>query len=294
MEENLLVTNLSANDFAVKVHGEPVQITGSKIGAVSRFVLVLDSSGSMSASTSMGPPFPRKRESERRNWLLFVQLAEMIVSSAPKSYAIGTITFGDSVRARVPLSETRVPLQEALEQGRQDLRAPFGKSALWDAVHEAIGMLKPAQDGDFILLISDGGDNQSRLRAQELRSELVAHRIRLLPILSVGGLPMTEEERDGPSAMEMLAKSSGGLVFSVNPRAWASRSPGEASEFLASLARSVLTVATYSYALSLDVPNLEKKEKVRIELAGEQRARKKLKLFYPPEIGPCRNDQPRQ
>jgi Mg-chelatase subunit ChlD len=294
MEENLLVTNLSAGDLAAKLNGQPVRITSAEVGTGSRFVLVLDSSGSMSGTTSTSPPFPRKRQSERRNWLLVLQLAEIIVASAPKNSAIGIITFGDSVSESVPLHESRVPLQEALERERQNLRAPFGKSALWDAIDKAIGMLKPAQEGDFILVISDAGDNQSKISFHDLGSELLAQRIRLLPILSISGPPLTEEERLGPSAMEMLAKSSGGLVFSINPRSWASRPPAESSEFLASLARSVLAVATYSYILSLDVPDLSKKQKLRIESAGGQLGRKRLKLYYPPEIGPCRSDRPAQ
>lgn len=281
-EEGRVVTDLSATDFEVSIDGDPRTITSAKLRQTARFVLVLDSSGSMSD--------PKGGSRERRIWSMLIQTASSIVSTAPRNHSIGLVTFSDKVEALVPPTTRRELISNALDRKWQDPRPPYGKTSLWDALHSAVELFGRVQDGDFIVVISDGGDNASKTRIQAVQAELTRQHIRLFPVISLRTGLRTDEEIEGPRELQDLAENTGGAALNFYPWAWLNRSSEERQQLVGSLARGIVALSSLQYVLEFQSPQLEKPKTLRIRLAGEQRNRKKLKLLYQRTIGPCRDD----
>lgn len=98
---------------------------------------------------------------------------------------------------------------------------PGGLTAMLDAAQMALAEMKKAQNPrKAILMISDGGDNNSRYTAQEVEAlvrqadvEIYAMGVFESPL----GIPgLTSEEISGPRLLSELARQTGGRAFSVS------------------------------------------------------------------------------
>lgn len=96
-----------------------------------------------------------------------------------------------------------------------------GHTALLDGMYLALVQLEQAHNAKKVLLIlSDGGDNQSRYTEREVRDlvkESGTQVYALLPTESIG-YRATMEEQDRPQFLESLCKSSGGRAIAVKDR----------------------------------------------------------------------------
>ncbi len=109
---------------------------------------------------------------------------------------------------------------------------PDGLTALLDALPLTLRHLKTAHHRRrAVLLVSDGGENASRVRNRELRA---LAREAGVPIyaaaLSTGSrMPMTPEEKRGPRLLQELIEYSGGRCWEIDD--W--RQPTEAGRLIA-------------------------------------------------------------
>jgi Ca-activated chloride channel homolog len=117
-----------------------------------------------------------------------------------------------------------------LIRNQLSLTQPGGRTALLDAVTFAIDSMKSASNPRrALLIISDGGDNDSRYTEFEIRRRV---RESDLWIYSIGfddrrGVMLPEEDH-GPTLLANLAAASGGRHFTV-------RNPSELSEAAAAI-----------------------------------------------------------
>lgn len=124
------------------------------------------------------------------------------------------VTFDDSPRVVVPLTRDIGHIQNELTFTRSK-----GSTALLDAVVLSLHELKKSKQGrKALLVISDGGDNNSRYSTNELR-DIVRESDTLIYAIGVFGGARTMEEYAGPSLLSHLAEQSGGRAL-----------PGAASE----------------------------------------------------------------
>ena len=96
---------------------------------------------------------------------------------------------------------------------------PRGRTALLDAIafglHEVKKSAKPRK---AIVILSDGGDNRSRLTERELRS-IVRESDALIYAMGIfegSGTHLSLEEIAGPSLLEEITEASGGRMFPVS------------------------------------------------------------------------------
>jgi VWFA-related protein len=96
---------------------------------------------------------------------------------------------------------------------------PRGRTALLDAI--ALGLRevkKSTKPRKAIVILSDGGDNRSRLTERELRS--IAREsdalIYAIGIFEGSGIHLSLEEIAGPGLLEEIAEASGGRMFPVS------------------------------------------------------------------------------
>ena len=114
-------------------------------------------------------------------------------------------------------SKPRLEVQLTQDTGLIENQLVFSKShgstALLDAIYLALHeMKKSKKNKKALLVISDGGDNNSRYTAQEVR-RLILESDCLIYAIGVFGGGTTPEEAGGPSLLSHIAEQTGGRLF---------------------------------------------------------------------------------
>ena len=121
------------------------------------------------------------------------------------------ITFAEQPELRCPFTSDTSAIRSALSFAQ-----PEGRTALFDAIALAVQQMHAAHNRRRVLfLISDGGDNHSRLTKRELRNLLDEED---LPIHAIGlhDHAVSREEVGGPWILGELAKATGGRHHMVD------------------------------------------------------------------------------
>jgi Ca-activated chloride channel family protein len=120
------------------------------------------------------------------------------------------ITISDRPTLRHALTSNFEELQNALF-----FTKPGGTTALLDGVYLGLTQIRKARHPRrALIVVSDGGDNNSRYTLGELKNMAAESDAQIFAI----GLhlnPTTVEERDGPELLAALARASGGIDYSV-------------------------------------------------------------------------------
>ena len=115
------------------------------------------------------------------------------------------VTFAEQPELRWPFTSDTTAIRAALSFAQPD-----GRTALFDAVALAVKEMHGAHNRRRVLfLISDGGDNHSRVTKRELRNLLEEEDVQIHAI-GIHDHAMSREEADGPWLLEDLAKITGG------------------------------------------------------------------------------------
>ncbi len=97
---------------------------------------------------------------------------------------------------------------------------PFGRTALLDALQMAMKQMKKAVNPrKALVILSDGGDNQSRRNIHEIESALVESDVQVyaMGLYSKGETrKLSPEERNGPQLLQNLSERTGGRLFTVS------------------------------------------------------------------------------
>jgi Ca-activated chloride channel homolog len=118
------------------------------------------------------------------------------------------ITVSDSATLRHDFTSDFEDLQNALL-----FTNPSGSTSLLDGVYMGLQKLKRAHNPrKALIVVSDGGDNNSRYHLHELQQLAVESDTQIYAIC-ISHDPKTVEERDGPSLLEKLAVATGGVRF---------------------------------------------------------------------------------
>jgi Ca-activated chloride channel family protein len=115
------------------------------------------------------------------------------------------VTFAETAELRLPFTTDATEIPRELSFAR-----PLGRTALFDAVALAVQQMRSARNRRRVLfLISDGGDNHSRVTKRELRSLLDESDIQIHAI-GIHDHGTSMEERNGPWVLGELAGITGG------------------------------------------------------------------------------------
>lgn len=160
--------------------------------------VVFDSSG------SMGSKLEKSRQA----------VAQFMKTANPEDQFF-LVQFGDR-------AELSIPFTHGLEeiQSRLTFTQSKGKTALLDAVYLALNEMKKAQNPrKALLVISDGGDNNSRYTESEIKNlvreaDVQIYAIGIFEPASARG--RTAEELAGPSLLSEVAEQTGGRHFPVD------------------------------------------------------------------------------
>jgi len=195
---NQVVTGMEKDNFELFEDKIPQEILSlSTEEAPLSIAMVFDISG------SMGSKLARARQAA----------AEFFrASNEGDEYAL--ITFGDAPKLAVSWTSRTAEIQS-----RMAFIGAKGRTALYDGIYLAMQQMKTARNArKAILILSDGGDNNSRYGESDIRTAVREADVQIygMGIYETGGRVVSSEELAGPSLLGDLAEITGGRSFNVD------------------------------------------------------------------------------
>lgn len=278
---------LQSEDIRGKINGKPVQVLGvMKPTNAERVVIVLDASRSMSWK-----------------WQRAVEFAVEIVRDSPSSTEFALVLFaGDEFRT-VGFGKTGPEMITEI-MSFKDVK-PDGRAGLRDAIWEAVNMFPPNQQGDTILVISDGGDNQSKVSPRQLREAMWSRGIRVMFALFFKEYDFIEPSSRPPTPSSPSGPGMYGTIVGDNgdaDAAWLSESSGgffsriKDARVLPKVAQEIAFEFENYVAVQIKVPPpLDKDASLHLEAVDPSgRKRRNVKLRFPEKLPPCASLSSRQ
>jgi Ca-activated chloride channel family protein len=195
---NRFVTGLEKEYFKVFEDKKQQQITQfSSDDAPLSVGLLFDCSG------SMGPKLRSSREA----------VAQFFKTANPEDEAF-LVEFHDTANLVMGFSNNLEDIQNHLQ-----FTPPKGMTALLDAIYLGLHEMKKARNPrKALLIISDGGDNNSRYTESEIRNLVKEGDVQIYAIgiyEPAGSRSRTVEESNGPALLTELADQTGGRQYQV-------------------------------------------------------------------------------
>jgi len=185
---------LTAGSFRIFEEGRPQEIRFFESADAPITVgLIIDSSGSM-------------RNVRDR---VIAASSEFVASSNPDD-EVFALVFNDSVHAVLEESEPFTGDANALRNALADVFQPEGRTALYDAIAEGLAYgAHGARDRRALVVLSDGGDNASRVRFGDLMTQVQSSNA----IIYAVALADPTDLDSNPKRLLRLAETSGGKAF---------------------------------------------------------------------------------
>ncbi len=102
-------------------------------------------------------------------------------------------------------------------QGKLVFAVPRGRTALLDAVYLGLNKMRKAKNSKkALLIISDGGDNNSRYTDTEIKSLVKEADVQIYAIGIYDYAPGTPEEQNGPALLDEITSVTGGRAFRID------------------------------------------------------------------------------
>jgi Ca-activated chloride channel homolog len=145
------------------------------------------------------------------------QAAAAFFKTANASDEFFLVEFGERPKLQMPFTSDSDQIYRKIIHFR-----PFGRTSLIDAIHLALVQMKNARNPrKAIVILSDGGDNHSRLTRGEIKGALVESNVQMyaMGIFDGAGVAKpkhTQEEENGPSLLDEFAFETGGYVYPVS------------------------------------------------------------------------------
>jgi Ca-activated chloride channel family protein len=194
--ENRLVTGLDKDNFKVfdGKKKQQIQHFSSEDAPVS-LGAIFDMSGSMANKIE------RAREA----------VVEFFKTANPEDEFF-MIAFADRPQEVTDFTRSVEDIEERLPY-----TVPKGRTAMLDAIHLGLNKMRHARYGrKALLIISDGGDNQSRYTESEIKNLVKESDVQIYAIGIYDHYFPTEEERLGPQLLSDITELTGGRAFSID------------------------------------------------------------------------------
>jgi Ca-activated chloride channel family protein len=198
-------------------------------------------------------------------------IREIVKRSGPKDEAF-LMTFSDKPELRVEFThDVEDVLEPLLFAGAK------GATALIDAVYAGLQQLKRAANPRRVLVVvSDGGDNNSRFTEAELTSLALESDTQVYSI-SIHEAVTSAQERSGVYLLSKLSENTGGLHFVVRDRR-------ELPEIAAKLSTAINNLYVIGYRPPADfLSGKWRRVKIRLENPAGGRLRVATRSGYFPD-----------
>ena len=260
------VGGLEPASFRVTLDHQATPIISDRVQhSEARVILLLDVSGSISRSN--------------HNWEEARFIAGHFVSSTAGKLSVALVIFSDHVIETLGFGHSSHDMLQRLsnlEDGR-------GSTSLYDSLVYAAHLFQDTQKGDALYVVTDGGDNHSKSREQDVERELTSRGIRLFWAPLSNEPFVTQEENQGQEEMQRLVEASGGRVVKTGDVT----SAAERKHF-DSMAKSAYDTMGTFYVLQLATPwNAEGHSWNLAVTDSDGKKLKNLKVSYPARLPVC-------
>jgi hypothetical protein len=276
------VSDLSTENFHAMLGRRTLVVSkATPRPALHRIIFVIHMSGRMRTGASIQ---------------ISLSLAASMVKRAPTGVEFALVTFNDDAYWDQPFTSDRDSFVTKL-QSLDDARKWIGASALFDAVGFSVQKVAPPSEGDAIVLISNGIDNESKTKFNsEMENVSNSH----IHIFAIGISPADqlttwkEDFRDGQQHLDEFAAVSGGESFGLGPPDFLRDRRGLHMELrvesnlgnIQEIADSILREMSTGYLLEIALPPPVRKPVVW-KLDVNNSAGESLQLSYPKKLYPC-------
>lgn len=280
--------SLSAPDFKLEVHGTPSSVLSwNPDGRRHRVVILLDASDSMKGVR--GPWF----------WHSVMAIAQFIAAIESDNAQFALIVFSDQVVDTVDFSKGNAAVRRRMEEIAKDPafaeRQNKRGTGIFDALKEGLHQLDSPTSADSLLVITDGADEGSKTRPDEILKLVSGPMVRLFSILVID--PVFTGPMQTSELLDLVQKSGGSVLGPVDLRkaglTISSNNPESRKVFsdtLIQFYRGILQNDLMTIQVSGD---LTKGRPLRLSLSDSaQHQWKHAHIFYPHEIGLCRASDP--
>jgi Ca-activated chloride channel family protein len=190
------IDRLRKEDFRIFEDNVEQRITTfSRDDAPVSVALVMDTSGSMR---------PRMEKA--------IQAVSAFFRGANPQDEFLLVEFNEHPKLVLGFTEETEPVARWIEQAR-----PFGRTSLFDAIALALKQMKKAKYyRRALVILTDGGDNRSRLTLHEVKNLVLESDAQLYAMGIYMGKLATREEVNGPHLLDQLATATGGTHFRID------------------------------------------------------------------------------
>ena len=205
------------------------------------------------------------------------------------------MTFADSIKEKFSAAGGREAIQKWLKSPEANKSTNLkGKTALFDTIRAALNELQPAQTGDAIFVITDGGENNSAEKASLIERELHSSATRLFVFMLNDA--MTSEEQLGAVTLYDLARRSGGSVLNFSPQSFETKFPHREYEYDDKIGAHVRAgtdiigteIGSYYVLAIRGQVSIPKPEPWKLELLDAKgHKRKNVNVTYPSHLPRC-------
>lgn len=242
------ITSLQSGMFQASAGKVTVPIKGLVQVERRRIVILEDESESMAANNTPGEYQKDAMEATDETF-------NSLLSQLPLGVSVAYGFFNDKAVFTDGFFQDSHKLEEAIANAKRQLKKPgTGDTALFDSLREAVRLFQTPQVGDTIVVVTDGGENKSKLGNVELETELHASGVRLVLVLVKHPHPESPEESEYVDWLPRLATRTGGTtaVIDITNRSW--RDPKDVTLNRAALREFWIQQVLSGYIMEVQVP----------------------------------------
>jgi len=291
------VKGLPKGVFKATYKGTPLNIVDATYSEKARRIaILLDISGSMRGPEKLRSPV------EGDKWRVALAVVAGVVTTAAAGTNFSMMTFADKIYDRLlPSSDNTEILRWIDSNARRKPNELHGRTALHAAILQAAKQMEPAQAGDAIYVVTDGGENASNISPAHVYRALQASGTRLFTILLKEPHHFLEEYEHSGEVSE-ITLHSGGYQISIAPKTGNLQStlnpqltpPPPLYRFDDAMLTEIKAAAAMLdrqtegfYLLTLESkPLIRKPTEWKLEVTQLQDSRESV-LTYPRELLPC-------
>lgn len=244
-----------------------------------RVLILFDTSGSMEQTDV---PFRHQRKA----LALIDSTLDELLGELPQGAKVEYGLFNSYAVFGREFTPDREELRKSLIELHEQMNRRGRKAtALYDALRESLERFDSPQPGDSVLLVTDGMDNESRLRAEKVQEEAARKGVRVFTIL----LNEYHFDYDGSRLVILdFAERTGGSVHVINIAGNAWTGDKEPEEERRELRRFWTNEVLSGYLLRFNVPASARKQRkwiLRVDRLPGQNT--KVLAAYPSRLNAC-------
>lgn len=181
-DNGLPLRSLAAQNFAGELRGKPIQVVSvTALPEPRRIIVVLDGSEGM-------------RDAGSGKWAMAQAVVGHIVENGPRN-AEYTVAIAGLEEKRPVRGNAMEPIFlnkfSDLFQGIPMATHKARRAPIFDVIYGSLQLLENSEPGDVVFLVTDGGEESSRVKARDIQRELILRGVRLFAVT----LPMRYERQ---------------------------------------------------------------------------------------------------